>query len=327
MLRRFYHSTCVLNNLKKQGLKLSKMLNPKSKKRWYPNESLEVNMPSVKSLTKVKNEPGKRGVRRIAMLNKLFMKNITDILSTGTVSLKVVKIMPNLQSINVFWVCKGDASDVQTEALLHSIAGPLRHELSTLRLMGEVPYIFFVKDRQESQTVDLDRRLAVADYGDDYTPTEIGHLLRTDFTLNTKLSPEVKAKIKQLEEKIYDSEDPIPEMTHNVYGLDHAKILNRLLGARRKTRDAWDSIKAEAPSITYRAEPKTSNIDIGRQKKDISEFLLQRQIQQNKLYKKMRSDQKNVEIATTEEEQVYFEEDYYEDEEDIYEFAEDDRRN
>lgn len=47
-------------------------------------------MPSVKSLTKVKNEPGKRGVRRIAMLNKLFMKNITDILSTGTVSLKVV---------------------------------------------------------------------------------------------------------------------------------------------------------------------------------------------------------------------------------------------
>lgn len=32
MLRRFYHSTCVLNNLKKQGLKLSKMLNPKSKK-------------------------------------------------------------------------------------------------------------------------------------------------------------------------------------------------------------------------------------------------------------------------------------------------------
>lgn len=88
----------------------------------------------------------------------------------------------------------------------------------------------------------------------------------------------VQAKIKQLEEKIYDSEDPIPEMTHNVYGLDHAKILNRLLGARRKTRDAWDSIKAEAPSITYRAEPKTSIIDIGRQKKDISEFLLQRQV-------------------------------------------------
>ncbi|CAG9564113.1 unnamed protein product [Danaus chrysippus] len=279
-----------------------------------------MNMPSVKSLTKVKCEPGKRGVRRIAMLNKLFMKNITDILSTGT-----VKILPNLQSINVFWVCKGDASDVQTEALLHSIAGPLRHELSTLRLMGEVPYIVFVKDRQESQTVDLDRRLAIADYGEDYTPTEIGHLLRTDFTLNTKLSPEVKAKIKQLEEKIYDSEDPIPEMTHNVYGLDHAKILNRLLGARRKTRDAWDSIKAEAPCITYRVEPKTSNIDTGKQKKDLSEFLLQRQIQQNKLYKKLRSERKNVEIEQIEEEPDYIEEDYYEDEED-YEFEEDDRK-
>lgn len=47
-------------------------------------------MPSVKSLTKIKYEPGKRGVRRKAMLNKLFMKNITDLMSTGTMSMHVV---------------------------------------------------------------------------------------------------------------------------------------------------------------------------------------------------------------------------------------------
>lgn len=47
-------------------------------------------MPSVKSLTKIKFEPGKRGIRRVAMLNKLFMKNITDIMSTGTVAMQVV---------------------------------------------------------------------------------------------------------------------------------------------------------------------------------------------------------------------------------------------
>lgn len=47
-------------------------------------------MPTVKSLTKVKCEPGKQGVQRLAMLNKLFMKNITDLMSTGTVALDIV---------------------------------------------------------------------------------------------------------------------------------------------------------------------------------------------------------------------------------------------
>lgn len=47
-------------------------------------------MPSIKSLTKIKYEPGKRGVRRVAVLNKLFMKSITDLMSTGTVSMKII---------------------------------------------------------------------------------------------------------------------------------------------------------------------------------------------------------------------------------------------
>ncbi|CAH2208178.1 jg12054, partial [Pararge aegeria aegeria] len=131
------------------------MLNPKNKKQWYPVTPVEAySMPSVKSLTKIKYEPGKRGIRRVAMLNKLFMKNITDIMSTGTVSMQVVgkgieiskvKVTPDFKTVNVFWVCKGDQSDEYTNSFLHSISGPLRHELSTLRLMGEVPYIVFVK--------------------------------------------------------------------------------------------------------------------------------------------------------------------------------------
>lgn len=40
--------------------------------------------------------------------------------------------------------------------------------------------------------MDLDRRLAMAEYGDDFVPTEIGHLLKNEFVLNTKLSEEMK---------------------------------------------------------------------------------------------------------------------------------------
>lgn len=47
-------------------------------------------MPTVKSLTKMNREPGKQGMQRLAMLNKLFMKNITDLMSTGTVAMGIV---------------------------------------------------------------------------------------------------------------------------------------------------------------------------------------------------------------------------------------------
>lgn len=37
----------------------------------------------------------------------------------------------------------------------------------------------------------------MADYGEDYEPTDLGHLLKSEFTLNTKLSPEMKVHIKR----------------------------------------------------------------------------------------------------------------------------------
>lgn len=63
--------------------------------------------------------------------------------------------------------------------------------------------ICFILDKQEAQLIDLDRRLVAADYGDDYTPTDLGHLLKSDFTLNTKLSPEMQVIKKYMLNKIY----------------------------------------------------------------------------------------------------------------------------
>ncbi|CAK1550680.1 unnamed protein product [Leptosia nina] len=325
MIRRFYNTSCILYNTKKQGMKLHKMLNPKSKRHWHPTQSAEVNaLPSVKSLIKTEREPDNRGVRRIAILNKLFMKYITDIMSTGTVSINIlgrgieiskVKISKDYHSINVFWICKGDSRDEETESVLKSIAGPLRHELSTLKLMGEVPYIQFVKDKQESQIVDLDRRLIEADYGEDYTPTDMGHVLKSEFTLDMKLSPEMKAKIKRLEDEQELIEDPIPEMTNTMYGLDHTKIMNRLLAARKRTKDAWTNLESESSVISYRASKTSpSNIDTKEQKQEIAEFLMKRQILQKKLQKERRAR----------EDEVCYEEEEFEDrKENIKEYCDD----
>ncbi|KAJ2948574.1 hypothetical protein O0L34_g7827 [Tuta absoluta] len=312
-----------LLNLKRQALKLNKLINPKSKKQWYPSQSYELGpLPSVKSLTKVQNTPGKQGSRRIAMLNKMFMKNITDLMSTGTVAMDIVgrgievskvQVTPDLQTVNVFWVCKGNSSDDETEAILNKVAGALRHELSTLRVMGEVPYIMFVKDKHEAKVMELDRRLAVADYGEDYTATDLGHMLKTEFTLDTKLSPEMKAKIKQLEEESVIIEEPIPEMTNNVFGLDHDRIMNRLMAARKRSKDAWSNLGSEPTDstvISYRsADYKPSEVDTGTQKQELAEFLLKRQILQNKLYKQLRDTRQELHLTSDDGKE---EEDFYE---------------
>jgi ribosome-binding factor A len=48
-------------------------------------------------------------------------------------------------ALNVFWVARNAQNDEIVEKLLKKNAGFLRHELSSLRVMGVVPIIQFVK--------------------------------------------------------------------------------------------------------------------------------------------------------------------------------------
>ncbi|XP_028029385.1 putative ribosome-binding factor A, mitochondrial isoform X2 [Bombyx mandarina] len=338
---RLYHVSSVTCSIKKQSLKLCKMVNPKPKKHWYAPSMLEFNkMPSVKSLTKVTHEPGKRGIRRVAMLNKMFMKHITDLMSTGTVSMDIigrgieiskVNVTSDFQTVHVYWICKGTSTDVETEATLNSVAGALRHELSVLRIMGQVPYIVFVKDMHEARILDLDNRLLKADFGENYTPTDPGHLLKTEFTLDTKISPDIKAKIRQLEIEEPSQESPIPEMTHTIYGLDHAKIMMRLLAARKKSKDAWSNLESESPVISYRIHESTPiKVDTVTQNKELAEFLLKRQILQNKLAKQLRKTSDDWQLSDdsgSNSDDEYIDDTYYEDEEYYYDDIEENKKH
>lgn len=53
----------------------------KGKRRWVYNE----NMPKMESATKLSStlKQGKEANRRVTILNKLFMKNVTDLMATG----------------------------------------------------------------------------------------------------------------------------------------------------------------------------------------------------------------------------------------------------
>lgn len=102
----------------------------------------------------------------------------------------------------------------ELDKLLHSISGLLRHELSRLKIMGEIPKIQFVAglkkvlcnfqliqtteivllDKTYSNIAAVDRLLNEADFGKDFVPT-CPTLLNNHPTVFTKIDPKIKVTI------------------------------------------------------------------------------------------------------------------------------------
>lgn len=177
------------------------------------------------------------------------------------------------------------------ESTLKSIAGALRHELSQLRLMGEIPRIYFVRDRAYSKGAIVDILLAKADYGEDFVPTDPTLFHKTDPQLEMKLSDELKSKIYELEQSLQDEEiyeEELPEMRHDVLGLDHSMIMKKIATSIDKSKKAWETFGARPESFisnnTLPEEFVTAKVEIEKLNRDVEirnnfvKFLERRQI-------------------------------------------------
>lgn len=207
----------------------------KSKKNWKIDDDVP-KLPSIESLTHPTSQ-GKSSTRRVHVLNKLFMRHITDYMGTDNtfsgygLEISRVNVTTDFQLVNVYWAARGDGSDDKLEAMLARSAGMLRHNLSALRLMGEVPMIKFVKDRFYAKSVEVDLLLKVADFGDDYVPSTPSQMIKNDLLGNT-----------------IQSDMKLPEMTHTILGLNHAEIMNRIKQNMSKAKQAWEKYETELPA-------------------------------------------------------------------------------
>ncbi|KAK8406352.1 hypothetical protein O3P69_007215 [Scylla paramamosain] len=156
---------------------------------------------------------------RLRNLNKVFLDKITDILSTGELAsqlygrgleLSEVCIHPNLHGINVYWVTTGNPEkDQQTQEFLNCHAKAVRHELSNLRIIGHSPPITFLRDDRHHKLQEVERLLAIADFGEDFEPTSPAHHRKGDFpSLALLLDTRIKDAIKDLEGEDGQKEDP-----------------------------------------------------------------------------------------------------------------------
>ncbi|EDW82214.1 uncharacterized protein Dwil_GK25240 [Drosophila willistoni] len=244
-----------------------------SKKRWYPGHEASsasgYQPPSVafqssqfgKSNTNL--SPGsKHNTRRMAVLNKLFMTHITDLLASGQVSETIlgrslqvtrVKISPDFSCINVYWL----AGDIEIEKELQRCSGQLRHELSQLRLMGEVPRIKFVHDKTGTnldqveailRTLNLPKRA-----GDDNEEEELNDNYDLAQTLRREFYGQEAVKPTELSERV------MPEMRHDVLGLDHRLIMDKILTKMRKSKQAWEQHHHQEQPLQATTTPASDN--------------------------------------------------------------------
>lgn len=176
------------------------------------------------------------------------MEYITDFLSTGeldprllnkSLEIMYVKVAPDFKLINVHWVDNSiDTSD--TEEILEQCAFKLRYELCQLHVIGIVPPIKFVKCKHIHQEREVERRLAIADYGEDYIPSiypsSTNHVISLKKFTN---SDNETTKAESSDNSDDNFHITLPIMVHNIFDLDHAQIMSKVICMSERVIDIF----------------------------------------------------------------------------------------
>lgn len=172
-----------------------------------------------------------------------------------------MKVADDFKKMNIYWIATNMQNDGEIERILKSVAGPLRHELSVLRLMGEVPQINFVKDRSHMKSAEIDAVLKFADFGEDFVPTDATLFLKNEYKLEMKLPEHLKDQIKDLDNVDDEIIEDLPQMRQDTFGLDHARIMNKINVSMSKSRQAWNLYENNEKvdgSVTSQMDEKVS---------------------------------------------------------------------
>lgn len=225
------------SSISRQSNMLKKLLSGKKKSKWIWDDTSTMNKP--KALLETKGTSQKLTSRRVNVLNKLFMRHVTDLIATGPIGMELhglgliitnVVVCQNYHGLNVFWTTNSSIDHDLVENKLESINKRLRHELCQMQLMGNIPHITFVRDKKLSYFNEIDHLLANADYGVEHgTIDETKSKLECDFHQNYKSS---------------EINSTLAPMRHDVFGVDHALIMGRIKQNMAKSKQAWKAYEA-----------------------------------------------------------------------------------
>ncbi|XP_030894283.1 putative ribosome-binding factor A, mitochondrial isoform X3 [Leptonychotes weddellii] len=159
---------------------LKKFASKTKKKFWYEGPSLGSHLiykPSqLEFLMKSTSEKTTRDDHvRLRALNGLLYKALMDLLCTAEVSQEIcdlnvqlskVSLTPDFSACRVYWKTTVSAEqNAHTEAVLQRSAAHMRHLLMSQQTLRNVPPIVFIRDRGNAALAEVDRLLAIADFG------------------------------------------------------------------------------------------------------------------------------------------------------------------
>ncbi|XP_057644817.1 putative ribosome-binding factor A, mitochondrial isoform X1 [Chionomys nivalis] len=210
---------------------LKKFASKTRKKFWYEGPSLGSHLTQKPSrfefLTKsTLRKARKEDTIRLRALNGLLYKAVTELLCTPEVSQEVYDLNVEISKVSVtsdFSACRvywkiGVSADLNrhTEAVLQRSAAYIRHLLLSQQTLRNVPPIVFIQDKKDVVLAEVDRLLAVADFG---SPEE-----RDNLSQDGVRSPEGLSSHNALE----------PATPPNLCGIDHEALNKQIMEYKRK---------------------------------------------------------------------------------------------
>ncbi|KFP86799.1 hypothetical protein N311_09671, partial [Apaloderma vittatum] len=226
------------------------------KKFWYDSPTLGSKMmykPTglpfvVKDQTKTRKEDNIRH----RVLNNLIHKAVTEMMATSEVNQELhdlkleickaktfgslqVSLASNFSACRVYWnPAATTEKESYVESVLRKSAPRIRYLLTSQQIVGNLPPVVFVKDKEASAVKEVEKLLSIADFG---PPEE-------EETLSQNDSSELAAQ---------SSDSP---MRSNLFGIDH-ELLNKQIMDYKRLKVSRD---AESIAWTEEQEQQLSKI-------------------------------------------------------------------
>ncbi|MEE6464727.1 hypothetical protein FKM82_006336 [Ascaphus truei] len=136
-----------------------------------------------------------------------------------------VSVSVDFSVCRAYWRTAGSAeADAHIENVLHKYAPRFRHIMLTHQVLGSVPPVVFVRDKQDAVILEVAKLLAIADYGPDTDDSIL------DERELGELDPSL-AKLSEASPKV----SPFP--TTSMFGIDHDDLNRQILDYKIKMKD------------------------------------------------------------------------------------------
>ncbi|KAM4687060.1 putative ribosome-binding factor A, mitochondrial isoform 2-T2 [Amazona ochrocephala] len=206
-----------------------KMLRKKKKKFWYDSPTLgsklmykPTTLDSVMKVDQIKTR--KEDNIRFRVLNGLIHKAMAEMMATCEVNQELydlkleickVSLASNFSACRVYWNPTATMEkDSYVESVLQKSAPRIRYLLKSQQILGNMPPIVFLKDKQAAAVREVEELLSIADFG----------------------PPEAEETLSQNDSsKLFSSasESSDPPMRSNLFGIDHELLNKQIMDYKR----------------------------------------------------------------------------------------------